>query len=327
MASTSRTGRHPTTNAPRVPAITALLGRRARELERHLPSARAGDNEALHRARVASRRLRETLPVAAAGLKAGRKARRTIRRVTRALGAVREMDVAVQVLDGLAREPQISRASLEDVRGHVLAERDRRREAMLARLEDVDVDKLQRRLAAVELAAKGDTVPWREALAVRVGRRAKRLAAAIDDAGQIYAPDRLHQVRIAVKKLRYALELAAAVRVGSAKPLPAVLKRAQQTLGRLNDLHVIQSRIANVQVDAPARQGAAGGLGAIAGQLEEECRHLHARYIRQAPGLLALARTCRSTVMPELAAIPHRRPVKAAAPRPASVQPSRRARA
>ena len=40
------------------------------------------------------------------------------------------------------------------------------------------------------------------------GARA-RLRAAIENAAGIYLPDRLHEVRIAVKKLRYALELAA----------------------------------------------------------------------------------------------------------------------
>ena len=45
-----------------------LLLRRARELERHLPPAVAGDDVGVHQARVASRRLREAVPVLAIGL-------------------------------------------------------------------------------------------------------------------------------------------------------------------------------------------------------------------------------------------------------------------
>src|SRR5262245_11638573 len=98
-----------TTRAPRV--TTLLLQRLSRALQRHIPAAIAGDDRGVHQARVTTRRLREAVPVFATGLtgsKAG-KARRKIRRVTRALGTVRELDVTVQLLDELARSPRVSR--------------------------------------------------------------------------------------------------------------------------------------------------------------------------------------------------------------------------
>ena len=94
-----------------------LLLRRARELGRQLPAAMAGDDVGVHQARVASRRLREAVPVLAADTKIRKKAERKIRRVTQALGTVREMDVTVQILDEFARGPGIPRDALEDVRG------------------------------------------------------------------------------------------------------------------------------------------------------------------------------------------------------------------
>jgi CHAD domain-containing protein len=165
---------------------------------------------------------------------------------------------------------------------------------------------------ALDLTMAPDPQQWRETLSVRLGRRAKRFAAAIHDAGQIYAPERLHAVRIATKKLRYVLELAADARIPAARPLVATLKRAQEILGRLNDLHVIQGHVAAVQANPPARRGAtARGLEAIARTLEEECRHLHARYTKQVPALLELAETCRSTLSPQIAVPPgRRRPLK-----------------
>ena len=108
---------------------------------------------------MTSRRLREAVPVLATGLagsKAG-KARKKIRRVTRALGTVRELDVTVQLLDELARSPNVSRDAVEDVRTRVMKERDARRKLMVERLERVNTDKLDRRLASVgDGAGPGD---------------------------------------------------------------------------------------------------------------------------------------------------------------------------
>ncbi len=92
-----------TTRAPR--PTTRLLQRLAGALRRHLPAAIAGDNTGVHQARVASRRLREAVPVLSTGLKGSKagKATRKIRRLTRALGTVRELDVTLLLLDELSR--------------------------------------------------------------------------------------------------------------------------------------------------------------------------------------------------------------------------------
>ena len=72
----------------RTPGTASLLETRARALRRYLPAAVAGDDKGVHQARVASRRLREAVPVLATGLKGSKskKAGRKIRRLTRALG-------------------------------------------------------------------------------------------------------------------------------------------------------------------------------------------------------------------------------------------------
>ena len=46
-----------------------LLARRAAALKRHLPGALDGDSHGVHQARVASRRLREAVPVLTTGVK------------------------------------------------------------------------------------------------------------------------------------------------------------------------------------------------------------------------------------------------------------------
>ena len=185
-------------NAPAARVTTALLARRARALKRHLPETVTGDVEALHHTRVASRRLREALPVLAAGLrhsKAG-KADRKLRRLTRALGEVRELDVTLQLLDALAHSPHVARGAVEEVRARVRAERRRRRAVMLRKLKAVDTAKLERRLASVgDALDRADDDGWRDGLGARLVKRARSLTAAIDAAGQIYAAGHLHSCR------------------------------------------------------------------------------------------------------------------------------------
>ena len=62
------------------------------------------------------------------------------------------------------------------------------------------------------------TRPWLSALQARLARRAGRVLVAIEAAGAVYAPEPLHGVRIAVKKLRYAAELARRTRHASGLP-------------------------------------------------------------------------------------------------------------
>ena len=91
---------------------------------------------------------------------------------------------------------------------------------------------------------------WRQALGARLVNRAKALTVAMAAAGHMYAPEQLHQVRIAAKKLRYALELAKDAGIRSATARVRAVKRAQDTLGRLHDLQVLQTHVVAVQAAA-----------------------------------------------------------------------------
>lgn len=301
-------------NPPAGRATSRLLLRRAHALQRHLPSAVAGDPTGVHQARVATRRLREAVPVLGTGLAHSRvgRARRKLRRLTRALGTVRELDVTLHLVDELMQRTSLPRVALEEVRGHVLRERDRRRELMLDRLERVNVAKLGRRLESVALAL--DESPeenWRPVLAARILKRAARLQDAMADAGQLYAPEQLHDVRIAAKQLRYALELAADSGVSTAAPLVRRIKRVQALLGRLHDRQILQEHIGAVQAAATAtRPGMHEALEAVAHHVEAECRHLHGRYLSVASAMKDLIDVARSTVVHETERPGRRRPLK-----------------
>ena len=251
--------------------------------------------------------------------KAG-KAQRKIRRLTRALGGVRELDVTLRLLGELAQAAALPRTAIEEVRAHVIAERNRRRTAMLGRLDDVNVDKLGRRLTSVAEALQAtDSEEWRDVLSARLLKRSQRLGEAIGHAGQMYVPERLHDVRITAKKLRYAIELAADSRVAGASALLRPIKRVQDLLGRLHDLQVLQSHVAEVQAAPRAsRPGMHASLDAVTRQLEDECRHLHGRYLMSAGSLQEVCDRIVSDLVPLLEAPPVRRRVlKMALPRKA----------
>lgn len=294
-------------NRPSVPVLVRLLERRTRALNRQLAAAVAGKDTGVHQARVASRRLREALPVLTEGLQhthAG-KANRKIRRLTQALGTVRELDVTLHLIDELVERPAIPRAALAEVRALVIEEREQRRAVMLQRLEHVDVGKLGRRLEAVRHALMAPTTrhAWRSSLAGRVARRARRLERAIGAAGQIYEPEGLHGVRIAAKKLRYALEIADESGAAPCADALRTIKRVQDTLGRLHDLQVLQHHVAAVGAAPRSRRSTPdAGLAVLARMIEDECRHLHGRYVAAQGDLAAAVAAARRDIPVRLTA-------------------------
>jgi len=290
-------------NRRKTSVASRLLARRATALKRHVPDAVGGSIHGVHQARVASRRLREAIPVLASGVKGtkARKAMGKIRRLTRALGTVRELDVTILLLDGLVRKETLPRPALEAVRGRVVTEREGRRAVMIKRLDQVNQSKLERRLTSMgELLAETASEAWRDALGARVLKRSKALAKAMAAAGHMYAPEQLHQVRIAAKKLRYAMELAYDAGIKPASAPVRTVKRAQEALGRLHDLQVLQTHVAAVQAHAGQTLPDAG-LGIVSRALEDECRHLHAGYVAMIPKLTEVLEQARTIVVPALA--------------------------
>jgi CHAD domain-containing protein len=110
------------------------------------------------------------------------------------------------------------------------------------------------------------------------------------DAGAVYLPERLHTARIALKKLRYAAEFAAAIDGRAVTPDLRALKRAQDLLGRMHDLQVLIDRARQLQASlAPPTLTAWRDLDALVASLEDDCRRLHARYVRSRTALAGVA--------------------------------------
>src|SRR5690349_9109699 len=108
---------------PRRPPSAFLLQQRVTALRRMLPGARGGDVRSIHQARVATRRLREVMPLLPAG-KAGRRLEKVARDLTTVLGPVRELDVALQMLDELTGAEGVPATAVACLRRAVAEERD-----------------------------------------------------------------------------------------------------------------------------------------------------------------------------------------------------------
>jgi CHAD domain-containing protein len=269
-----------------------LIRQRLRALEKNLPAAAKGNAEALHQARVASRRMREALPVVSSGPR-GRRLERQMRKIAQALGPVRDLDVALQILDEIDRAGDASRSALARLRQAVSRERQMLQLQMRRRLEDYDLEKLRKRALSAARRSSG-AVPHRDPKRIaraqqRAARRAERLRAAIEAAAGIYLPDRLHEVRISAKKLRYALELVRELSASRATARLRTLKATQDLLGRMRDLEILIARTRGVQ-GAPGAPNLklSGELDRLVRRFENDCRQLHGQYMSSRPALLAI---------------------------------------
>jgi len=279
-----------------------MLHRYLLALIKAVPTARDGDERAVHQARVASRRLREALPVlAAGGDDVLRRARKRVRRVTRALGPVRELDVALAHLSEFESKGAAPSTAIEHVRRFITRQRNEHRRAMLGVLTPGKLEKLKKPLG--HASAPGARVAADVESSRRVLRRATTLAQAIERAGGMYLPDRLHAVRVSAKKLRYALELQQQIRRSRATGRIAQLKAMQDLLGRMHDLEVLIDRVRATEVEeASVNRLVALDLDRLVRALEAECRELHATYMAKRAALLKLCDVVRATAESRLTA-------------------------
>jgi CHAD domain-containing protein len=300
----------------RTPLRTSLSKRRS-ALAKHLPKALTGDSHSVHQARVASRRLRETLPVVGAdldGAKAGKdakKVRRRMRRLTQALGPVRELEVTL----GMVAPPEAASAGEKDEkdptapgREHVAAMLRRDLEKARARLTtEISAGKVEDWLAQMEAieeaiepadapanangrtgarpAKRAAPVKWRTELAERLETRAANVKKALDEAGVLFDSERLHQVRIALKRLRYAMELAGELRVARTGTAVRDIKAVQDTLGTLHDHDVLMEYTASAAAQPGLTRPTRASLTALNGSFDRTRHELHAQFLAARPSL------------------------------------------
>ena len=187
-------------------------------------------------------------------------------------------------------------AALTRLQQLVGLERRRLHAEMCTEASRLDLGKLQRRAVtaarkAANTKAEQRVVDPKRAVEARTraARRALQLRAAIENAAGIYLPDRLHEVRVAVKKLRYTLELARELRGSRAEAPIRTLREAQDLLGRMHDHEVLIARVRAIQSSSTAPTlKLSGDLDRLVRRLETECRQIHGHYMTLRNRLLAV---------------------------------------
>jgi CHAD domain-containing protein len=264
--------------------LQIAFDRRLRALNAGLAVRLDHDAEALHQARVASRRLRAALPLLEPHVQDSTRDRRAfavagkeIRRLTEALGRVRELDVALMVIDEVAAWRPDLTTGTDAIRAAIARDRFAHLVALRDRVSVGRLRKVSRFLADAAKRSADTTTARPRATGVR--HLADGLSRTIEHAGVLYAVDRLHNVRIAVKKLRYALELEAELgRPSIDKWLPAI-KQVQEILGRVHDLEVVVG-YANAIAGGPDTAGEVrSAVCLILEVLEHETHERHASYL------------------------------------------------
>jgi CHAD domain-containing protein len=356
---------HPSMNAST--SRDRLWRKRLNELSAVWPDFVSGRTTGLHKTRVASRRIREALPIVGATASPAKvkKLSKKMRALTRSLGPIRELDVELDILDDKSKTEGVPGRVIEMVRREVASRRQALREDLAGKAPVADLKKLLKKLERVANSgtkgerreakgerqkakgeghkakgeghkAKGERqkaqgtrqqadsafeAQWRGVLAARLMRRAKAVAAALEIAGPLYVPERIHDVRISTKKLRYALEIARDAGVSVAAPLVRLLKRHQERLGHLHDLQMLLKHVRETEA-SPGVGSRVNDLSAYADSLDRECRRLHAGFVEHRAELSSAVRDVRHQVVPALTTPPRRQAHVAAARRP-SVRPRR----
>jgi CHAD domain-containing protein len=251
-------------------------------LRERVPGVLDGDAASIHDARVATRRIREVLPML--GDPKRQKHLENLydrfKKVGRSLGRVRDADVRIALL--LTLESRMPHAAPS-----LVVLRQKREEERLALLRKL-IRKLER-LEAVRLIDMLDDHhygiaswglragrTWRRDLRYTMRDRARAAREAIEHATGVYFPDRSHAARIAIKKLRYAMEIANETRSSGHTVAIRELKKAQDLLGELHDR---QELIDNLSECVGDKADEVEQVQLLKQVLDAECRDLHGRYL------------------------------------------------
>ncbi|MGE3669172.1 MAG: CHAD domain-containing protein [Polyangiaceae bacterium] len=242
------------------PEDSVLIAPENRDYERHLRTyvarhagalfsnwdfdAASDPVEAIHDLRVASRRLRALLEVLGFLVPEHVAQRRSLRKVTRGAGALREWDVNSQYLAEMVGRAasHLEAAALEYVAVRVDEHRADERKATAKRLSRLSPERIQKGLHdLVEALVRAVLVaPLDELGRAALEPRTEALLTSLPDAKADASGEHLHQVRIHIKRLRYAVELLAPLLGEGYGSIHKQLKGLQQDLGRHHDLFVLQ---------------------------------------------------------------------------------------
>jgi CHAD domain-containing protein len=224
------------------------------------PGVRLGeDPEAVHQARVATRRARALLQAAGTIVDPAwaEPLRAELGWLGKLLGPVRDLDVLIgHVADETATLVGADVRAVGTIRGRLGRQRRAARSALLAAMSEPRYFQLLDSLAAAERAPAGQGSASLQQIAADAFRRARKAKKALPPDP---SDDELHAVRIEVKRARYAAEL---VEPALGKAGARLLRRAkvvQDVIGEHQDACVAEERIRELAVSGGASAALAAG--------------------------------------------------------------------
>lgn len=276
------------------PNPSTLFSEQISRLTIQLDAVREGGAASVHDARVTTRRVRELLELADGPIAGDLNAR--LKTVGRILGTVRDVDVRIALLTRMeSRLPPMApalfsiRLAAEQTRPSLLRK-------AIKQLEEAELPSTSRAFVAGGLRTLRHG-PWDAALRQALVSRGRATRDAIDRASGVYFPNRIHAVRIALKKMRYGMEIATATRTLDFSDQLRVMRKAQDVLGDLHDRQTLRDDLDSVRKDTALRNESIAGLAAV---IEAEIQRLHARYLSRRAELVDLSHSL------EIARVSHR---------------------
>lgn len=281
-----------------------FLREHVRRLFANLPRAAAGEEEPIHQVRVASRRLRVALPVAACK-PAGRRVRRALKRMrvlTRLAGEGRDLDVCAGIFAEEALRASLPESLERTLRKQLGTARARAHRELAKSLAGFHAAKLHANLAAILARGGVETDEARISLAILARRTARGALAELHKLGKRFDPPALHAVRRRIRRLRYYAELDHELFGGRAANVKQ-LKELQEVLGQLHDSIVLADWMAPAAAKWRTRGNAAQSAAARAfmARLHNRAKILHRAFLTSQPATRLRTILARTSVLLSMA--------------------------
>ena len=243
----------------------------------HEPGTRLGlDLEYLHKMRVSTRRLRAALGAFDGCFTRAEQEylQRNLRWLAALLGEVRDLDV--QLLDLRAHRARLGSEPAqgwEELRSQLQAQHAMARRRMIQALDTTRYERLCGRALAVfgtkprRRGVHAGQVPAAMLARQVVGRRGRQVLKAARRSDRDGAPERVHELRIKGKKLRYVAEFCAPLYGANFKKRVKGMARFQDLLGLFNDACVLGVQATTLREQALVTGGSPAFLNVL-GRLE-----------------------------------------------------------
>jgi len=222
--------------------IQASIAGSVRRFLEHVPAVILDeDNEGVHQARVATRRLRSDLRTFRRFLdrKWADELRVGLRSVTRLLGAVRDLDVLKMHLAAVVEEvPESERTAAEAIISALEAERQDALRAVVQGFREPEFEVLLANLVEAcegpEFSEAAGTPA--DPVVLKLARKPwRKVRSAVSELPDKPRPEELHRLRILIKRARYAVEAVASIGGAAAEEFAFRLSELQDVLGEHQD--------------------------------------------------------------------------------------------